>query len=117
MQSSYHLVDDDGNVVAMAFLTPDVTGIGGPLWNNKWIVNRICVVTGKEKGQGLGEKLLTILCEDADRVGATLWLGVSPDQPGYFKRLASWYARHGFKPLKRRLGYVNNIMVRVPDGH
>lgn len=112
MRSSYHLCEgegDDGEIIAMAFLTPDVT----LNYDQRWILNRI-QVNRDYRGQGIGTRLLIQICEEADRNGDTLWLGVSPDGPGYFKRLVAWYRRHGFKPLKRTVGHVHNVMVRQP---
>jgi hypothetical protein len=110
-QSGYIIANDDNTVMmAMAVLSPDVN-MGE---ENRWILNRINTCTGVRKGQGWGNKLLTKVCAEADKYGVTLWLGVSPDAPGYFKRLARWYTRHGFKPLKRTLGPVNNVMIRKP---
>lgn len=110
MQNSYFLKNDDGEVTVLAYLTPDVSmGHEG-----RWILNRIAVARGTDKGQGWGTKLLTLITEQADDEKATLWLGVSPDVPGYFRRLVKWYTRHGFRPLKRTVGPVNNVMVRPP---
>lgn len=49
--------------------------------------------------QGLGSKMLRMLCELADEKGVRLYLEPWPDKGSPFSReqLVSWYRRHGFE--------------------
>lgn len=111
MNGTYFTKDPDTKQIqVVAYLTPDFDRHYG----NRWWLNRIEVMRGTPKGQGLGTKLLQHICAEADMQRAELWLGVDSDMPGYFRRLVRWYTRHGFTPVKRPLSIVNNVMRREP---
>ena len=111
MKDNYSIADDNDRLMANAYLTPDV--LEDQAGRNTWTVNRIQVLTTRARGEGWGTKLLEQICAEADAEGANLMLGVSPDEPRYFRRLVAWYRRHGFVPYKRRtVSPVHNLMMR-----
>ena len=109
MRDCYYIKNDEENIVAMAFLSPDVN-MGS---ENRWILNRIAVTRMAKTGEGWGTKLLELITAQADAEKATLWLGVDPDDPRMFYRLVGWYRRHGFKGT--RISRVMNVMTREPQ--
>lgn len=116
MKDTYFLKDDKGQISVLAYLTPDFTNLNE---QQRFVLNRIEVARGTEKGQGWGTKLLTQLCQEADQEGVELLLGVSPDDYGYFRRLVGWYERFGFAAaqLYRKQEQVTptyNLMLRTP---
>lgn len=46
---------------------------------------------------GIGSSLLEEILRDADRLSATIYLGVSPSDGLSFEALTAWYMRKGFK--------------------
>lgn len=49
------------------------------------------------RGKGIGHKLLTQCCADADMLGITLWLEIQSSDGLSYDQLEAWYKRHGFK--------------------
>lgn len=109
MKSSYHLVNESGDIAVMAFLTPDCSE------RNRWFLNRIAVARGTNKGEGWGTKLLEQICSEADREQAELILGVDPDDADRFNDVVNFYVRYGFEALDgNRLDPIHNCMLRKP---
>lgn len=128
MKDSYYLSEPNPNpdivfptIRVMAYLSPDFTALNemNPR-HQRYMLNRIEVARGTDKGQGWGTKLLEQICRDADQENVALLLGVSPDDDAYFERLVGWYRRHGFVAYNAQHDYdvvnqVYNVMIRVPS--
>lgn len=66
------------------------------------------------RGQGLGSKMLDIVCQDADHHGVVLFLSVAPDEtPGSLNhdQLMQWYESRGFQEIED-LDWGTTVMVR-----
>lgn len=69
-------------------------------------LNRI--ITRKNRGQGYGSKLLKAICQDADKEGCVLRLGINSYGAMSEDHLRLWYGRNGFFHSK------NGVYVRMP---
>ena len=72
-----------------------------------------------KRGQGLADKQMKAIIEQADAKGITLSLSAEPlagDTKTKKTRLASWYKSHGFVPNKgRKIDFsISDSMVRLP---
>ena len=65
------------------------------LSRTEWMIRRIFVPVAF-RNQGHGDDLLKQAIADADHEGVDLSLTISPFDGSNYKRLESWYQRHGF---------------------
>lgn len=108
MRALYYLKNDRNQIKAIAYLTPDT-------FTNTYLLNRIEVARGTNKGEGWGTKLLTQICQAADQENVELVLGVSPDDEMLFWPLVHWYIKFGFEAfLEGPLNLYQNVMIRRP---
>lgn len=71
-----------------------------------WLITRINVPV-RQRGKGVGSKLLQQILDDADLEGVNLFLEVVPSGGLDRDQLEDWYTRKGFKHYK-------GFMVRKP---
>lgn len=124
MKDTYFLKHaDTGHIAVLAYLSPNFgyTRVSpdfaiAPANDAipRYLLNRIEVARGTEKGQGWGTKLLQQICAEADQEQVELLLGVSPDDDSYFWPLARWYAKFGFRRFRSQLNPAFNTMLRIP---
>jgi ribosomal protein S18 acetylase RimI-like enzyme len=73
-----------------------------------WTITRINVPQKyrgqKQRGRGVGTKLLRRILADADAEGVELALEVSPSDGLDYVQLTAWYRRHGFRSTS--FGYL-----------
>ena len=68
-----------------------------------WTITRINVPE-EHRRQGVGQRLLAMILQDADAEGAELWLEPSPSGGPDYDDLVAWYVRNGFRMTS--LGYM-----------
>lgn len=77
------------------------------------VVIQLISVPLSQRGYGLGQRVLNILCAWADDAGLTLALSPSSHLGSDLRRLVAWYGRAGFTPSSAVTG---QSMRRLPGG-
>lgn len=92
MKERYVLRSGD-TIQAIAYLTDFTEVVRGD--RKIWLLNRI-FVPNKLRGNGHGKSLLRLICQQADRESAVLWLSVEPDDPADYERTVELYKKFSF---------------------
>lgn len=114
MKDSYYVQDADGDVVAMAFLTPYVVPVDEGMEKRIWyLLCRVAVPRLFNRGKGYGSEVLQMVCAAADEEQVGLLLAIDPDpvigRKGLtYDQLRKWYHKHGF------MDHKDNVMLREP---
>lgn len=77
------------------------------------VIVQLISVPPSQRGLGMGQRVLDILCGWADREGVHLALSPSPHFGSDQRRLVAWYGRHGFTPTRAVPGQT---MRRLHNG-
>ena len=112
------ITEDQYNLLKEGYVNlPVEEGVRLELWEDKNKLTLDTIIIPKEyRGQGMGTKIMNMVCEYSDNVNKPLFLTPSSSYGvSSLNRLISFYKRFGFKKNVKFRDISIHYMVRLPN--